>query len=41
MRFVRMVLQVGDFFELQTFECRPCGLSLTTQAVLDQALSST
>jgi hypothetical protein len=39
LRFVRTVLQVGDLSELQTFECRPCGLSLTTQAVLDQSMS--
>jgi hypothetical protein len=39
LRFVRTVLLVGDLSELQTFECRPCGLSLTTQAVLDQSMS--
>jgi len=35
LRFVRTTLQIGDPSELQTFECKPCGLSITTQAVLD------
>jgi len=35
LRFARTVLQIGDLSELQTFECKPCGLSITTQAVLD------
>lgn len=38
--FVRTTVpQVGDPSEVQTFECGPCGLSLTAQAVLDQILS--
>lgn len=35
LRFARTVLQIGDLSELQTFECKPCGLSITTQAILD------
>jgi hypothetical protein len=38
--FVRTTVpQVSDPSEVQTFECGPCGLSLTAQAVLDQILS--
>jgi hypothetical protein len=39
MRFVRTMLQVADLSELQIFECLPCGLSISSQAVLDQSLS--
>jgi hypothetical protein len=35
LRFARTVLQIGDLSALQTFECKPCGLSITSQAVLD------
>jgi len=35
LRFARTVLQIGDLSELQTFGCKPCSLSITTQAVLD------
>jgi hypothetical protein len=35
LRFARTVLQIGDLSELQSFECKPCGLSITAQAVLD------
>ena len=34
LRFARTVLQIGDLSALQTFECKPCGLSITSQAVL-------
>jgi hypothetical protein len=33
--FARSVLQISDLSELQTFECKHCGLSITTQAILD------
>jgi hypothetical protein len=35
LRFARTVLQISDQSELHTFECKPCGLSITSQAVLD------
>ena len=34
MRFARAWSPIGELSALQTFECRPCGLSLTAEAVL-------
>jgi len=34
LRFSRTLPQISES-ELQTFECKPCGLSITSQAVLD------
>ena len=35
MRFARTVLQISDLSELQIFECKPCGLSITSQTAFD------
>jgi hypothetical protein len=34
MRFARTVPKVGDLPEMQTFECRLCGLAVTAEQVL-------
>jgi hypothetical protein len=35
LRFARTLLPISGRSELQTFECKPCGLSITSQTVLD------
>jgi hypothetical protein len=34
MRFLRTVPSLGGLPELQTFECKPCGLAVTAEQVL-------
>jgi hypothetical protein len=36
MRFLRTVPALGGLPELQTFECKPCGLAVTAEQVLLQ-----